>query len=180
MPPDSDLLVAVEAAWVAAFGSVGSRGSVSFVGVLPIDVLRFGPDRAGILRYVTVGMSRTPMTDPAASVLDPTAGPRAELVLALTDRRDSVLRTMAVLASAPAVEGIVLAPDATVDTGEPLWEGSECTSVLVDVPVLADVWVGGGQPVRLLPVVPITQAELAYRRIHGAAALRELRQSGPA
>lgn len=173
MPSDADLLAAVEAAWVAAFGPVDSRGSMSFVGVSPIDVLRFGPDPAGVVRYATVGMCRMPMSDPGVSIVDPVAGPRAELVLTLLGRRDSVLRAMAALASAPAVDGLVLVPDATVDTGQPLWEDSEFTAVLIDGPALADVDAGAGGPVRLLPVVPITATELAYRRIHGAAALRE-------
>ncbi|MBA2390076.1 MAG: suppressor of fused domain protein [Geodermatophilaceae bacterium] len=191
MPPDAEppgaeqpsgavLLAAVEAAWVTAFGPVGSRGSVSFVGVAPIDVLRIGPDSAGAVRYVTLGMARMPMSDPRAVVMDPVAGPRAELVLTLSRRRDSILRAMAALASAPAVDGLVLAPDATVDTGLPLWDGAEFTAVLVNTPTLPDVVVaGGGEPIRLLPVVPITGAELAYRRIHGAEALREVwREAG--
>lgn len=173
MPSDADLLTAVEAAWVAAFGPVGSRGSVSFVGVAPIDVLRFGPDGAGPVRYATVGMARTPMSDPQAVVVDASTGPRVELVLTLARREDSVLRTMAALASAPTVEGLVLAPDGTVETGHPLWDGAEFTAVLIDPPVLPEVATDMGQPVRLLPVVPITATELAYRRIHGAAALRE-------
>lgn len=173
MPSDADLLAGVEAAWVGAFGPVVSRGSVSFVGVAAVDVLRFGLDNEGVVRYATVGMARQPMTDPTAVVVDPAAGPRAELVLSLSERRDSVLRTMAVLASAPAVEGLVLEPDSTVETGQPLWDGAEFTAVLVDFPVLADVVVPGLAPVRLLPVVPITATELAYRRINGAAALRE-------
>jgi len=173
VPSRADLLAAVEAAWIGAFGPVDARGSISFVGVTSIEVLRFGPDSSGIVRYATLGMSRTPMADPGALVVDPTAGPRAELVLTLAGRRDSVLRTIAALASAPAVEGLVLAPDATVETGQPLWEGAEFTAVLVDPPVLPDVATAVGQPVQLLAVVPITATELAYRRIHGAVALRE-------
>ncbi|MGI8694775.1 MAG: suppressor of fused domain protein [Geodermatophilaceae bacterium] len=172
MPSDAELLLTVEASWVTAFGPIRSRGSVSFVGVLPIDVLRFGPDDAGTVRYATVGMARTPMADPSAVVVDAKSAPRAELVLALAERRDSVLRTMAVLASAPAVEGIVLVPDSTVDTGQALWDGSVFTAVLVDVPDLADVAIGTGAPIRLLPVIPVTATELAYRRTQGAAALR--------
>lgn len=167
------VLDAVEAGWTAAYGPDSGRGSVSFVGTERIDVLRFdGAD--GLVRYATLGMSRHPMGDPGALLAHPVAGPRAELVLTLRGRHDAVLRTLAVLASAPAVEGLVLAPDATVDTGEPLWPGAQSTAVLVDPPVLPDVAVpGGADPVRLLPVVPITATELAYRRVHGAAALRD-------
>ncbi len=169
----TDVLVAVEAAWVAAFGPVGSRGSVSFVGVASIEVLRFGPDDAGTVRYTTVGMARTSMTDPTDVVVDSVSAPRAELVLTLSEHQDSVLRTMAALASAPVVEGLVVAPDATVDIGQPLWDGAGFTAVIVGEPELPEVVSGASEPVRLLPVVPITATELAYRRIHGAAALRE-------
>ena len=170
-----DLLAAVEAAWTSAYGEVQARGSVDFVGVPPMQVLRFGPDGDGPVRYATLGMSRTPMSDPRATVVDPLAGPRAELVLPLPVRRDSVLRALAALACAPAVDGLVLAPDATVDTGQPLWDGTQYTAVLIDPPALPDVAAPPGiAPVRLLPVVPVTATELAYRRIHGAAALREL------
>lgn len=173
VPPESQVLAAVEAAWTAAYGEVVSRGSVSFVGVATIDVLRFGLDSAGLVHYATLGMSRQPMGDPAAVAFDPTVGPRAELCLALADRRDSVLRTLAVLASAPAVEGLVLAPDGSVELGQPLWDGSEFTAVLVDEPVLPDVRTPDPTvTVRLLPVVPMTATELAFRRVNGAAALR--------
>ncbi len=69
-----DLLAAVEAAWTSAYGEVQGRGSVDFVGVPPMQVLRFGPDGDGPVRYATPGMSRMPMTDPRATVVDPLAG----------------------------------------------------------------------------------------------------------
>ncbi|CAN5144078.1 suppressor of fused domain protein [soil metagenome] len=171
--PGADLLAAVEAALVSGYGAHSGRGSVSFVGAERIDVLRFGPDGAGLVRYATVGMARRPMADPAAPFVDPVAGPRAELVLTLRGGQDTVLRTLAVLASTPVVEGLVLGPDATVDTREPLWPGAPFTAVLLEPTALPEVIIRGIDPVRVLPVVPITQTELAYRRIHGAAALRE-------
>lgn len=172
-PTGEDVLGAVEAALIAAYGADGGRGSVSFVGAERIDVLRFGPDGAGLVRYATVGMSRRPMADPSAPVVHSVAGPRAELVLTLRGTQDAVLRTLAVLASTPGVEGLVLSPDATVDTGEPLWPNAPFTAVLLDPPELPDVTVDGLDAIKVLPVVPVTQTELAYRRIHGAQALRE-------
>jgi len=78
-----------------------TAASVTFLGVEPLDVLRFeSPD--GLVRYVTLGCSRHPMGDPNELVADPTRGPRAELVLTLRggyrparERRTSVRRDMA-------------------------------------------------------------------------------------
>jgi Suppressor of fused protein (SUFU) len=164
-----DVLVAVEAQLAATYGADSTRASVSFVGVERIDVLRFGPRDGRTIRYATVGMSRRPMSEPS---LEPAPdGPRAELVLTLSAPRDSVLRRLAVLAATPAVDGLVLSPDGTVELGEPLWDGSRCSAVLVEAP-LGPAIEAGGATVELLPVTPITPAELAYRRVHGAAALR--------
>src|SRR4051812_30742220 len=102
-------------ALVEHFAHQPQRASVSFVGVDPIDVLRFEPipgDRA----YVSLGMSRLPMTSAAESVHDDT-GPRAELVLELHDPTDEfaeIWRRLAVLAAAPAVEAVVYVPGMTV------------------------------------------------------------------
>lgn len=160
------LLVAVEAHLAATYGGDSTRASVSFLGVERIDVLRFhGTGRA--VRYATVGMSRRPMTDS----MDATDGPRAELVLTLGAARDSVLRRLAALAATPAVDGLVLAPDGTVELGEPLWDGARCTAVLIEQPTEPPAE-AGQVSVSLLPVTPITAEELAYRRVHGAAALR--------
>ena len=67
----------------------------------------------------------------------PGEGPRAELVLSvragLADT-DKVLRPLAVLAASPQVEGVVVAPGASLDVGEPLWPGAPFTSVLVAEP----------------------------------------------
>src|SRR5437764_13038837 len=74
----SDVLTAVEAALVDHFGHRPARASVSFVGVDPIEVLRFEPI-PGERAYVSLGMARHPMTGAAASVLAEN-GPRAELL----------------------------------------------------------------------------------------------------
>ncbi len=171
MPGDDALLEAVERAWERRCGPVGARGSVSFVGTPTVEVLRCGPGPDGLLRYATLGMCRTPMA--AGEVVEFETAPRAELVLVLRTWVDSVLRSLAALASAPAVDGLVLAPDATVDLQQPLWDDAPFTAVLVQ-PQIGQVEAGdSGPPVQLLPVVPITATELAYRRVHGAAALRE-------
>lgn len=170
MPADDALLGAVQQAWERQCGSVIARASVSFLGTPTIEVLCCGPGPDGLIRYVTLGMSRTAMS--AGAVVDATTAPRAEIVLALRARADSVLRSLAAVASAPAVDALVLAPDATLDLQQPLWDDAPFTAVLVQ-PELGRVEVGSGAPVQLLPVVPITATELAYRRVHGATALRE-------
>ncbi|MBB0245383.1 suppressor of fused domain protein [Streptomyces alkaliphilus] len=192
----------VERALVEVFGEPDARASVTFLGVDPIEVLRFvcppepretapgaangpeGPDAGPLVRYVTLGMSAEPMNDPAAPVADPVRGPRAELVLTLRpgtapDRPpiDRVLRPLAVLAAAPRVEGVVPVPGASLDTGEPLWPGAPFTAVLVGEPggLVPDVPLPPpADPVRILPLLPMTPNEAAWKRVHGAEALREL------
>jgi hypothetical protein len=173
--PDADSLLGdVEAHLVRALGPDSGRAGVSFVGTERLDVLRFGPDGAGLVRYVTLGMSRTPMTDPAAVVVVED-GPRAELILSVRGSHDSALHRLAVLAATPAVEGIVVLPGAGIDLGEPLWDGARFTAVLVGEAggLVPDLGRGDGEPVRFLPLLPMTPNEAAWKRVHGAAALEE-------
>lgn len=174
MDADS-LLVGVEAHLVSLLGQDSGRAGVSFLGAQPIDVLRFGPTADGLVRYVTVGMSRAPMGDPGAELVA-ADGPRAELLLSVRGLHDSALRRLAVLAATPAVEGVVLTPGAGVDLGEPLWDSGRFTAVLVGEPggLVPDLPVGDGcQPVRFLPLLPMTPNEAAWKRVHGAAALEK-------
>lgn len=173
--PGEDVLVAVEAHVCAALGEDSGRASVSFVGVERLDVLRFGPDPEGLVRYVTLGMARRPMADPTATVVTG-SGPRAELVLAVRGARDSVVRTLAVLAATPSVEGVVVGAGATFTLGEPLWDGARFDAVLIGEPgePVPDLALDGPEPVRFLPVVPVTGDEQAYKRVHGPAALAAL------
>jgi Suppressor of fused protein (SUFU) len=175
----SDLLRRVETHLVAAFGPDTGRASVTFLGAEEIAVLRFGEPPGGadgpVARYATVGMSATPMGDPAQGVVDETA-PRAELVLSLRSPRDSVARRLAVLAAIPAVEGIPVAPGAALELGETLWDGAPFTAVLVGDPggLIPDLVLSGGglAPVRFLPVHPMTAREAAFKRARGADELR--------
>ncbi|WP_030264124.1 suppressor of fused domain protein [Streptomyces violens] len=173
----SDVLELVEARLLMALGKPDARAAVTFLGTDRIEVLRYAD--AELVRYVTLGMSANPMTDPSAVLADPLRGPRAELVLTVRNGRadtDKVLRSLAVLAASPQVEGVIVAPGASLDVGEPLWPGAPFTSVLVTE--------GGGlvedlelddpmDPVRFLPLLPMTPNEAAWKRVHGAAALEE-------
>lgn len=172
------VLSAVEAALVEHFGHRPQRASVSFVGVEQIDVLRFRPATDERV-YVSLGMSRNPMTDASEPVPGPD-GPRAELLLGVRDPTDAhadVWRRLAVLAAAPAVEGVVYTPDMSVDLGEPLAAGSACTGVVVAETALAPIETPAG-PVSVLRVVPATSSELAWCRVRGVAALRARWQTG--
>ena len=172
---DADgLLLAVEAHLVTALGQDSGRAGVSFLGAERIDVLRFGPDPDGLVRYATVGMSRAPMGDPGADVVL-ADGPRAELVLSVRGGQDSALRSLAVLAASPSVEGVVITPGAGLDLGHPLWDGGRFTAVLVGEPggLVPDLGLDDGEPVRFLPLLPMTANEAAWKRVHGAAALQE-------
>ncbi len=158
-------------------GPEPSAASVTFLGLEPVEVLRFEGDRADPVRYVTLGCSRHPMSDPGDLVADPVRGPRAELVLTVRGglgAASGVHKTLAVLAAAPAVEGVVLAADGLLDLGDPLWVGSPFTAILLgDSEIEELVLPDPADPVRFLDAVPITGTEAAWVRLRGAAALRE-------
>ncbi|ARZ68050.1 hypothetical protein SMD11_2401 [Streptomyces albireticuli] len=160
-----------------ALGEPDARAAVTFLGTDRVEVLRFLD--GDVVRYATLGMSAQPMADPTAVVADPLRGPRAELVLSVRAGRadtDKVLRPLAVLAASPQVEGLVVAPGASLDTGEPLWPGAPFTSVLVAESggLVPDLELDEPMdPVRFLPLLPMTPNEAAWKRVQGAAALEE-------
>ena len=168
-----DVLATVDAALCEHFGHQPVRASVSFVGVEPIEVLRFEPI-PGERVYIGLGMSRRPMTG-AAEVIRRPDGPRAELLVHLRDPADEfadLWRALAVLAAAPVVEGVVYSPDMTVDTGQPLAARSRCTGGVLAESSIDPVPTEVG-PVEILQLLPATPNELAWCRVQGAAALRE-------
>lgn len=174
----ADVLPLVEARLRTALGEPDARAAVTFLGTDRIEVLRF--HEGDIVRYATLGMSAHPMTDPTAMVADPVAGPRAELVLSVRAGAgadtDKVLRPLAVLGASPQVEGLVVAPGASLDVGGPLWPGAPFTSVLVAEPggLVEDIELDAPMdPVRFLPLLPMTPNEAAWKRVHGAQALQE-------
>ncbi|MDN3026581.1 suppressor of fused domain protein [Streptomyces sp. S.PB5] len=177
----ADVLPLVEARLRNALGEPDARAAVTFLGTDRIEVLRF-QEKSGegaIARYATLGMSAQPMGDPTAMLADPVKGPRAELVLSvragLADT-DKVLRPLAVLAASPQVEGVIVAPGASLDVGEPLWPGAPFTSVLVAEPggLIEDLELDEPMdPVHFLPLLPMTPNEAAWKRVHGAQALQE-------
>jgi hypothetical protein len=146
---------------------------MSFLGVEPIDVLRFEPI-PGEVAYLSLGMSRHPMSAPSSVEIVPTHGPRAEFMLHVREAggHADAWRQLAVLAAAPAVEGVVYSPGMTVDLGQPLATGSRCTGVVVLESAIAPIDTEGG-PVDVFSATPATSTELAFSRVHGSAALRE-------
>ncbi|MFF7650124.1 suppressor of fused domain protein [Streptomyces sp. NPDC007983] len=179
----SDVLQLVEARLVTALGEPDARAAVTFVGTDRIEVLRFRAE-GNVVRYATLGMSDHPMADPTAPVADPLRGPRAELVLTVRSGDpgpgsavlDEVLRPLAVLAASPQVEGVVVTPGASLDLGGPLWPGAPFTSVLVGEPggLVEDLeLIEPMEPVRFLPLLPMTGNEAAWKRVHGAGALQD-------
>ena len=173
----TDVLADVRAHLRAHFASEPDAASVTFLGTRSFDVLRFGPDTDDVVHYASLGCSREPMTDPAefATAGSTVSGPRAEVVVALRGPTPPGLaRSVAVLAAAPAVEGLVLAPDALVDLGSPLWTGAAFTAFLLSRSEIDDVdQPAPSDPVALLSAIPITPTEAAWVRLKGAEAMRE-------
>ncbi|MEU6229503.1 suppressor of fused domain protein [Streptomyces sp. NPDC047042] len=177
----ADVLPLVEARLRTTLGEPDARAAVTFLGTDRVEVLRFRDrDQDGeLVRYATLGMSAQPMADPTAVLADPVKGPRAELLISvragLADT-DKVLRPLAILAASPQVEGVIVAPGASLDVGEPLWPGAPFTSVLVAEPggLVEDLELDEPlDPVRFLPLLPMTPNEAAWKRVHGAQALQE-------
>ncbi len=156
-------------------GSQPQRASVTFLGVEAIEVLRFvDGDR---LTFATVGCSRHPMHDPSDLAPDPVRGPRVEVTVGM--RAVSALaglhKSLATLAAAPSVEGLVLEADSLVDMQEPLWSGAICSAFLLSADSeIPDLGLDEpADPVRFLRAVPVTANEAAWVRLKGADALRE-------
>jgi hypothetical protein len=151
------------------------EASVTFLGTERIDILRYGPDDDGVSHYVSVGCSRNPMFEPSEMVTDALHGPRAEIVVALRGPSPAGLaRSVAIVAAAPAVEGLILEPDALIDLESPLWDSSPFTAFLLNVSDIDDVTLTDPlPPVTVLAATPITATEAAWVRLKGADAMRE-------
>lgn len=157
------------------FDAEPDSASVTFLGAEPIDVLRFRSAAAGLVHYVSLGCSRHPMTDPAQVVVDQSDGPRAEVVLSLRNGEPpgGLVRSIAILAATPAVEGVVLVADALIDLGSPLWTGAAFTAWLLGHSDIPDLPLGPPDAVRFLSATPITATEAAWVRLRGAEAMRQ-------
>jgi hypothetical protein len=152
--------------------------SVTFVGAEPIEVLRFLPRADGPTHYVSLGCSRRPMTDPTAMVADTERGPRAEVVLRLRNPGPitRLAHSLAIVAATPAVDGVVLAEDALIDLGSPLWDRpsgpTPFTAMLLGASDIPDLPLDPPRdPVRFLSATPITATEAAWVRLRGAEAM---------
>jgi hypothetical protein len=169
---DTELLGAVEAAYRQHFEVAPARASVSFLGVEQIEVLRYADGERD--HYLSLGMSRYAMTDPTATVVDDSIGPRAELSVTAVGQVEGLWRNLAILAAAPAVEGAVYTAGNRVDLGEPLCAGSRCTGGILSAGPLHPVPMLGVSDVEILQLLPATSTELAWARIHGSDELQRL------
>lgn len=176
----SDVLTTVRAHLVDHFGGAEpDAASVTFLGVEPIDILRFGPDsRDGmdsVYHHVSLGCSRHPMAEPTDFLADPNQGPRAEVMVSLRGPSPAGLsQSIAVVAAAPAVEGLVLVPDALIDLEAPLWDRAPFTAMLLGPSEIPDIALPGSEhPVTVFAGIPITPTEAAWVRLKGAEAMRE-------
>jgi hypothetical protein len=177
------VLVRVEAVYHQHYETPAVRASVSFVGVEPIEILRYeqggGSSESLICDYLSLGMSRYPMVSASETVVDPVTAPRAELLLSVFGRPDDVWRRLAVLAAAPAVESVVYQIGARVDLGDAWSSGSRCTGAVLTAGPLAPVRMPGMADVAVLRLLPALPVELAWARVHGSdALLNKWRESG--
>jgi hypothetical protein len=168
-PPD--ILQRVEAAYRLHFEVAPARASVSFLGLDPIEILRYPEGRLD--HYLSLGMSRHPMSDPGEAMMAIESGPRAELLLSAAGRPEPLWRNLAVLAAAPAVEGVVYQVGNRIDLGEPLCSGSRCTGGVLAAAALQPIAVPELAAVHVLRVLPATQTELAWARVHGSEQLQQ-------
>jgi Suppressor of fused protein (SUFU) len=159
----------------AGITTEADQASVTFLGTERIDVLRFGPDEDGVSHYVSLGCSRHPMFEPTEMVTDALHGPRAEAVVALRGQSPKgLVRSLAILAAAPAVEGLILEPDALIDLETPLWDSAPFTAFLLGRSDIDDIALTAPlPPVAVLAATPITATEAAWVRLKGADAMRE-------
>jgi Suppressor of fused protein (SUFU) len=163
-------------------GSQPQRASVTFLGLESIDVLRFTGGNGGSgdsggddVTYVSLGCSRHPMGEPDQMLVDPTVGPRGEIVIRMfaSAPLQGLHRSVAMLAAAPAVEGLVLTADGLIDLGEPLWQGSNCTAVVLEADTIEQCPLSGDmEDVVFFRAIPITANEAAWVRLKGIDALR--------
>jgi hypothetical protein len=115
------------------------------------------------------------MIEPTDFLADPHQGPRAEVMVSLRGPTPTGLsQSIAVLAAAPSVEGLVLVADALIDMEAPLWQGSPFTAMLLGPSDIEDVALSPpNDPVTFLAATPITPTEAAWVRLKGADAMRE-------
>ena len=77
--------------------------------------------------------------------------------LRVTTPTPGLARSLAVVAATPAVEGVVLVPDALIDLSGPLWDSAPFTAVLLGQSDIADLTLPQPlDPVVFLSAVPIT------------------------
>lgn len=164
-------------AYFSGAGVLGEPGeaSITFLGADRIDVLRFGPDADRVNHYVSLGCSKQAMADPTDFLADTEVGPRAEVVVSLrSPTPPGLAKSVAVLAAAPAVEGLILEPDALVDLSAPLFENAPFTAFLLGHSTIGDLELPEPKaPVRFFTATPITPTEAAWVRLKGAEAMRE-------
>ncbi|MCE0445075.1 suppressor of fused domain protein [Streptomyces tricolor] len=171
-----------------ALGEPDARAAVTFPrhGTVS-EVLRF--QEGDVVRYATLGMSPAPHDGSHGDARRPGQGPRAELVLSVragVADTDKVLRPLAVLAASPQVEGLVVTPGAFAGRGRsavarrppsPRCWWASLGGLVEDLELDAPM-----DPVRFLPLLPMTPNEAAWKRVHrrpGAPGALARERDGP-
>ena len=143
-----------------------------------IDIYRFAPTAAHpFWTLITGGMSD--LRQPALEEPREAVAPRAELIMYVRQPKPWMFSVLKGLAEMPFRFGSFLHWGHTVPNGMPMTaEPSELTSFFFVRPTGEPADLGnliiGGDHVDFLVLVPITEAERAYAREHGSAALSKL------
>ncbi len=171
-PDPSEVLAAVRTTLVGYFEQTDpDEAQLTFLGSTPLKLLRFGPDTDSVVSYATLGCSASPMQDASAAIIDPSNGPRAELVIPIRGGLDGIIRPLAMLAAAPSIEGLILKEGALIDFGQPLWESTSFTGFVIFPSDIPPVTIADSQ-VSLFQPVPATPNEFALARAKGSQELR--------
>jgi hypothetical protein len=140
-----------------------------------VDVLVFPPVPArSFFTLITSGMSDEPM------YVDDNSPSRAEIILYAAEPKEEYSAWMHWAAEFPFVDKTSLDHGHTIEWPEPLFVGSELSAFLFlytivrsDQEMCRDLFVGG-DPVHLLWFVPITRAELEFKRERGLGELLDM------
>jgi hypothetical protein len=137
-----------------------------------VEVLTWDAEanREGVALYATVGASSLTLEGRPPEQ-------RSEFFTGLQPARDEIAGALAALSLYGVREGVVLHHGHTVPSEEPLWTGSQMSTLLVvraRPGFLPPLVLPDELLVEFLQAIPIFETERAYKKVHGVEALMSL------